>query len=195
MDAAPAPSGAALHSPPLTYWAVAASIATFGHNEWAARLPNAAAWVGTVLLVFALARHLAPERELLAAVIQATSLLPFVAMNIVTTDTLLTFCELLGAYGFVRFRWAVAARPERSEVGPLLDVTGFRSRLPDQGAPGLLPRGDPSVVATEGARGLARLETQRDRRLPGARLRLVRGPDRRPPAAPRLLSDRRSSAG
>ena len=146
--------------PPLTYWAVAASIATFGHNEWAARLPNAAAWVGTVLLVFALARHLAPERELLAAVIQATSLLPFVAMNIVTTDTLLTFCELLGAYGFVRFRWSVAERPERERKWGLFWMwTGFGLAFLTKGPPGLLPLAAilGFVVATEGARGLARL--------------------------------------
>jgi 4-amino-4-deoxy-L-arabinose transferase len=35
--------------PPLTYWSIAASVATYGHSEFAARLPGALAFAGTVL--------------------------------------------------------------------------------------------------------------------------------------------------
>src|SRR5215218_6329344 len=35
-----------LTKPPMIYWALASSFAAFGHNEWAARLPSALAFVG-----------------------------------------------------------------------------------------------------------------------------------------------------
>src|SRR2546426_437868 len=37
-----------LSKPPVTYWLVAASLKTFGVNEWAARLPAALAALGTM---------------------------------------------------------------------------------------------------------------------------------------------------
>src|SRR5689334_17428024 len=40
-----------LAKPPLTYWAIAASIATFGRDEWAVRLPAALAYSLTALVV------------------------------------------------------------------------------------------------------------------------------------------------
>src|SRR2546428_758707 len=46
-----------LTKPPLTYWALAASIALFDHNEWAARLPNALAFFLTALIVYRLGRR------------------------------------------------------------------------------------------------------------------------------------------
>ncbi|PKM14670.1 MAG: hypothetical protein CVV12_12650 [Gammaproteobacteria bacterium HGW-Gammaproteobacteria-2] len=47
--------------PPLTYWAIAASVALFGANEWAVRLPNALAFALTVWLCFAIGKRL--DRE------------------------------------------------------------------------------------------------------------------------------------
>ncbi len=91
--------------PPLFYWSLASSIAVFGRNEWALRLPNALAFVAAAWLVRRLAGRLAPGREDLAAVIQATSLLPFVAANVVTTDTVLTAFEVLGVAAFVELWW------------------------------------------------------------------------------------------
>ena len=49
-----------LTKPPITYWALAASMGTFGRNEWSARLPGALAFVATGLLVFGLGRRLCP---------------------------------------------------------------------------------------------------------------------------------------
>ena len=37
--------------PPLTYWSIAAAMAAFGQSEFAARLPNALAFVATALLL------------------------------------------------------------------------------------------------------------------------------------------------
>lgn len=92
--------------PPLTYWSIATSIAAFGENEWAARLPNALAFLATIFFVYRIARRLVPNMPLLAALIYATSLLPFVGSNIVTTDTLLAFTTTLSAWGFVQTRAA-----------------------------------------------------------------------------------------
>lgn len=141
--------------PPLTYWAIAGSMSLFGRNEWAVRLPVAAAWFGTVLLVFLVARRLAPGREALAAVIQTTALLPFAAMNIVTTDTLLVFFESLGVYGFVRSHWA----PIDRRGGLLWMWTGFGLAFFTKGPPGLLPLAAivAFVISTAGFSGLRRL--------------------------------------
>ncbi len=121
--------------PPLTYWAVGSSIALLGRHEWAARLPNALAFVATALLVAALARRLAPGREALAAVIYATSLLPFVAANIVSTDTLLVAAETLAVAGFVA--WRFDARPHRGAL--VLMWSGLGLAFLTKGPPGLLP--------------------------------------------------------
>ena len=102
-----------LTKPPLTYWALAASFAVFDHDEWAARLPNALAFVGTGLFVFGLGRRLCPRRPWLPAVVWGLSFGPFVAANIVSTDTLLTFFETAAMYAFVEAwsREGPAARP------------------------------------------------------------------------------------
>jgi 4-amino-4-deoxy-L-arabinose transferase-like glycosyltransferase len=144
--------------PPLTYWTIATSVSILGRNEWAARLPNTLAWGGTVLVVFALARRLAPGREWLAATIQATSLYPFVAANIVTTDTLLAFFEALAVLGFVRSRWDPPGKG-RLRSGILWMWIGFGLAFFTKGPPGLLPLAAivAFVVASEGVRGLPRL--------------------------------------
>lgn len=89
--------------PPFTYWALAGSMKVLGVNEWGARLPNALAFALTALLTGLIAETLWGRREgLWAALIYATTLTPFVAGNIVTTDTLLVFWETLGVFGLVR---------------------------------------------------------------------------------------------
>jgi 4-amino-4-deoxy-L-arabinose transferase-like glycosyltransferase len=46
--------------PPLTYWSIAAAMAAFGQSEFAARLPNALAFVATALLLLPAGRLLTP---------------------------------------------------------------------------------------------------------------------------------------
>lgn len=143
--------------PPLTYWAVGGSIALLGQSEWAARLPNTLAFVTTVLLVGALARRLAPGREALAATIQATSLLPFVAANIVSTDTLLAAAETLAVTGFAA--WRFDPTPRRYSL--VLMWTGFGLAFLTKGPPGLLPLLAILVFVAwkDGARAVGRLLT------------------------------------
>jgi len=87
--------------PPLTYWAIAASVAVFGANEWAIRLPNALAFALTVWLCFAIGRRLDPARAGWAALIYASMALPYLGAHWLSTDTLLTLFETLAALGFI----------------------------------------------------------------------------------------------
>lgn len=76
--------------PPLTYWAVALSLRLAGTNAWGARLPNAIAFIATTFIVGALGSTLWSRREgWAAATLYGTALGPVVAMNNLSTDTLL----------------------------------------------------------------------------------------------------------
>ncbi len=91
-----------LTKPPITYWALAASFAALGRNEWAARLPGALAFVGTGLLIFGLGRRFCPGRPWLPALVYGLSLAPFMGANVVSTDVLLVFFETAAMVAFVR---------------------------------------------------------------------------------------------
>jgi 4-amino-4-deoxy-L-arabinose transferase len=97
----------ALHftKPPVTYWAIAASVSAFGRNEWAVRLPMALAYALTVLLVFRLGKHFVPDKPWLPALVYACSPVPFLAANTVNTDTLLAAVETLAVACFARQRF------------------------------------------------------------------------------------------
>jgi 4-amino-4-deoxy-L-arabinose transferase-like glycosyltransferase len=93
-----------LTKPPLIYWALAASFAALGHNEWAARLPSALAYIGTGLLVFGLGRRLCPRKPWLPAVVWALSFAPVIAANIVSVDPILVFFETAAMHAFIEAR-------------------------------------------------------------------------------------------
>ena len=121
--------------PPLTYWAIASSVAVFGENAWAARLPAALSYLLCVWLAFRIARRLAPGSELQAALVYATMLFPIGAAQLITTDYVLAACEALAMWGFVEARFG-AGRPRR---WLLLMWTGFALAFLAKGPPGLLP--------------------------------------------------------
>ncbi len=124
--------------PPLTYWALAASAAALGPNEWALRLPSALAFAFTVLLVAGLARRLRPDGPpWLPALVYATSLLPFVAAATIGTDTLLALWETLAVFGFVACWWS--DEPARARRYRLLMWGAFGLAFLTKGPPGLLP--------------------------------------------------------
>jgi 4-amino-4-deoxy-L-arabinose transferase len=145
--------------PPLTYWALASSLALFGRNEWAARLPNSLAFLATALLVHRLARRLAPGREALATAVWATSLFPFVAANVVTTDTLLTLFETMAVAGWVEHHFT----PGRPRAPLVWTGVGFGLGFLTKGPPALLPAlaiyG--LTLRREGVPGLRRLHSAR----------------------------------
>jgi len=100
--------------PPLTYWAIAASMKVFGINEWAARLPNAVAFgVTTFLLVLLASKLWDQDTGRLAGLIYMTSLVPFAASNIITTDTLLGMWEVCAVWAFVNCYKAATRRQAR----------------------------------------------------------------------------------
>lgn len=121
--------------PPLTYWAIAASVGAFGMNPWAARMPVALAYLGCIVLVWRIGRRLAPDTAASAAFVYATMLLPWAASQLVTTDYLLTLCETLAMWAFVEAR---SGRPHPGRWIALMWV-GFALAFLTKGPPGLLP--------------------------------------------------------
>lgn len=123
--------------PPLTYWVIAGSMRLFGRNTWAARLPYALAYLATLLVLFAMGRKACPGKPWLAPLVYATSLFPFLASNIISTDVLLTLAESLAVFGFMMFAWPDSV-PQRRH-GRLLMWLGFGLAFLVKGPPGLLP--------------------------------------------------------
>ncbi len=121
-----------LTKPPMTYWALAASFAALGHNEWAARLPGALAYIGTGLFVFGLGRRLCPRRPWLPALVWGLSFAPAIAANIVSTDPLLVAVrdgrDVRVRRGLVtgRRRRAALVRAHVAGLGPGLHDQGTR---------------------------------------------------------------------
>lgn len=122
--------------PPLTYWAIAASMAGFGPKPWAARVPAVLAFLASIALVYAIARVLLPGHERLAAVVYATSFLPFGASQLITTDYLLAAALTLAVYGWVRARFAADGR---ARAWIALMWAGFGLGFLTKGPPALLP--------------------------------------------------------
>ncbi len=120
--------------PPLTYWLIAGGISILGKNEWGARLPNSIAFSLTVLLLFLIAKEIEIDPPILPSLLYATSIFPYLAANFITTDTILTFFELLGVYGFIKW-WN-----NRFEfLGPIIMWSAFGFAFLTKGPPGILP--------------------------------------------------------
>ncbi len=122
--------------PPLTYWAIASSIAVFGPSPWAARLPASLAYLLCVWLAWRIARRLAPGSQTQAAAIYATMLFAFGAAHLITTDYVLAACETLAMWGFVEARFG-DGRHVRRWLAVLW--AGFGLAFLTKGPPGLLP--------------------------------------------------------
>lgn len=123
--------------PPLTYWAIAASVEVFGRNEAALRLPNALSLVATAFLLIMLGLRLVPSAPWLPALIYTTSLVPFGAANWINTDYLLTAFETLAMLGYVHL-WQ-AADGRSAGRGRALLWAGLALAFMTKGPPGLLP--------------------------------------------------------
>ncbi|MFM8471436.1 MAG: ArnT family glycosyltransferase [Limisphaerales bacterium] len=107
-----------LDKPPLTYWAVAASLSVFGVNEWAVRLPLALAGLSAAWATFLLVRSVAGGAAGRAAVLVfGTSALAWVMARMLTTDMFLTQFIAWAVYCFWRSWRSLDALEERSAVG------------------------------------------------------------------------------
>ncbi len=142
--------------PPLTYWAIATSIAVFGQHEFAARLPGALAFAFTVLLMVRLGRRFVPAQPWLPALVYASFMFPSLASNLVTTDTLLTLWETLQVVAFVEMWWEQAPAARRRACWLLGVAAGLAFMT--KGPPGLLALAACLVFAAscEGWSGLRR---------------------------------------
>ncbi len=91
-----------LTKPPFTYWTIALGLRLLGINEWGARLPNAIAFSITVIAVGLIAAMFWGIRYgPLASILYLSSIVPFAASNIVTTDTILVMWEVLAVWSFI----------------------------------------------------------------------------------------------
>lgn len=122
--------------PPLTYWAIASSVAAFGANPWAARLPMALSYLLCIWLTWRIARRLAPGTEHAAAVIYATMLFTVGASQLITTDYLLTAAMTLAMWAFVEARFGPGGHPRRWIT---LMWAGMALAFVTKGPAGLLP--------------------------------------------------------
>lgn len=94
-----------LKKPPLLYWLIAAGQATFGENEFSARLPSAVCGVLISLLLFALGRRLAGETAgIYAAVVYATTAFGFGMARLAHPESLLSL-GVTGAVICFYFAW------------------------------------------------------------------------------------------
>lgn len=127
-----------LTKPPVTYWAIAASVGLLGYDEWAARLPGALAFVGTGLMVFGLGRRFCASSPALPALVWMLSVAPVVAANIVSTDALLAFFEAAAMFAAVE-GWRSDGRERRRWLIAMWVAWGLAFMT--KGPPGLLPLG------------------------------------------------------
>lgn len=99
--------------PPLLYWAIAASYRLVGVSEIASRLPSALAYVGTVGVTFLIGLAIIDTGgAVIAALVYASSIGPFLFGRFVFTDTLFVFWLTVSLLGLV---W-IARR--RGGLGP-----------------------------------------------------------------------------
>ena len=90
-----------LDKPAVLFWLVAASFGAFGVSEWAARFPSALLALGTLLLVWFLARRMFGNGTgLRAGLIWATSPLVIILARSVIFDMPLTFFVTLAMVGY-----------------------------------------------------------------------------------------------
>jgi Dolichyl-phosphate-mannose-protein mannosyltransferase len=107
-----------LDKPAPFFWLVAASFKAFGVSERAARLPSGLAALGTLVLVWLLARRMfGPDEALLSAAVLLTSPLFLLFARIVIFDMLLTFLVTLA---LVCFWWDELETRRRISVDVLM---------------------------------------------------------------------------
>lgn len=89
--------------PVLLYWLLRITYDTFGTNEFAARVPSALAYLGSILLTYELGRRMFDAATgLLAGVIVASTLELVKLGHAATPDSTLLFCLLLYFWAFWR---------------------------------------------------------------------------------------------
>lgn len=104
--------------PPLFFWMQSASMAAFGINEFAARLPNALVGIATLLAIFAIGRrHFDDRFGLLWALAYLGSYLPHFYFKTGLIDPSFNLFMYLSCYWLSRYSSAVATNsPARNKL-------------------------------------------------------------------------------
>lgn len=122
--------------PPATYWTVAGGLALLGDNAWGARFANAILFALTGLAVAGIGRLLWDARTgFIAGLVFLTSLFPFAAAAVLSTDTLLALTETLFLLGYVK-AWRSEGRSRRWAIHGMWLALGASFLV--KGPPGLL---------------------------------------------------------
>lgn len=124
--------------PPFQYWMTAAAYEVFGSSEWSARLWSAlTGFLGALLTAWLAWRIYGPLTAVLAAAVQAGSLLYVVLAHLTTLDMGLTFALQLALSGLV---WLVHERedPTRLRPGVVLLAIGVALAFLSKGLVGIL---------------------------------------------------------
>lgn len=119
--------------PPLAFWMSALSLQVFGYSDLAVRLPSLLASIATLALLFNWSRHqFGLQTARMAALIYASSLLPFLMAGAVMLDPWLALAITLSLTTYTRLR----------EDGRLIWHLGFFGGL----SLGLLAKGPLAIV-------------------------------------------------
>jgi 4-amino-4-deoxy-L-arabinose transferase-like glycosyltransferase len=132
--------------PPLQYWSTAASYATFGLDEWTARLPVAlSGFLAVFAIGFAGTRIASPTVGAYAAVVLAGTVWPFGLAHLVTLDSLLSACLAAALAAFLAAQRDAASTRERRTL-MLVAWAAIAGAVLTKGLVGLLIPGASIVV-------------------------------------------------
>lgn len=131
--------------PPASFWLTALSMKWLGINEFAARLPHVLAGLGIGYLTWRLARQRSAEEAVYAPVLLGGSLLFFVSVGSVMTDTTLVIGTTLAMFGFWQ---GLQTNGRSSQYGRWLLFVGLAIGLLAKGPIALILSGFPLVIWT-----------------------------------------------
>ncbi len=127
-----------LTKPPLSYWLIALGMKIFGVNPWGARFFLSCSFLATLFAVQSLGKTMgfASREAKVAALIYATSAIPFAGGHTLSTDGFLVFWETLG----VLAAWRVwRGQGHGVSFWRLIFWVSFGLAFLTKGPPGLLP--------------------------------------------------------
>ncbi len=138
-----------LEKPPLQYWATAAALRAFGHNEWAARLVTAASAALALMFVYLLgARAFSRERGLMAAAMTASMLLYVFMGQLITLDMALACFLTIAVAAFALAQLDRDVAPARTRNWMLLCWTAMAAATLTKGLIGIAIPGAVLVLYT-----------------------------------------------
>lgn len=123
--------------PPLAYWGIAIGIILFGQNEWGIRFSNSLAFFLTIVSVVMIGSLLWDRQiGLIAGLIYLSSPFPFFGANAVSTDTLLTFWEVLAVLCYMKVYRSDGSKKKTAWITAMWFIFGL----------GFLTKGPPSLL-------------------------------------------------